>query len=80
MLLLLLHCFYVKFVYLFVRFLSISFLNEKVSQGGFCLWMTVMFMGAIVYGVRYTIPEYLCTFLVAGGVSVFALFKVIMAI
>jgi hypothetical protein len=41
--------------------------------------MTVMFMGAIVYGVRYTIPEYLCTFLVAGGVSVFALFKVIMA-
>ena len=39
-----------------------------------------MFMGAIVYGVRYTIPEYLCTFLVAGGVSVFALFKVIMAL
>jgi UDP-galactose transporter B1 len=35
----------------------------------------VMFMGALVYGVRYTLPEYLCTFLVAGGVSVFALFK-----
>jgi UDP-galactose transporter B1 len=35
-----------------------------------------MFMGALVYGVRYSIPEYLCTFLVAGGVSVFALFKV----
>lgn len=30
-----------------------------------------------MYGVRYTIPEYLCTFLVAGGVSAFALFKVI---
>jgi uncharacterized membrane-anchored protein len=42
--------------------------------------MTVMFMGALVYSVRYTIPEYLCTFLVAGGVSVFALFKVIMAL
>ncbi|KAG0614699.1 hypothetical protein M758_6G196900 [Ceratodon purpureus] len=35
----------------------------------------VMFMGALVYGVRYTLPEYLCTFLVAGGVSIFALFK-----
>ena len=29
-----------------------------------------------MYGVRYTLPEYLCTFLVAGGVSMFALFKV----
>ncbi|EFJ14223.1 hypothetical protein SELMODRAFT_120711 [Selaginella moellendorffii] len=36
----------------------------------------VMLMGTILYGVRYTIPEYLCTFLVAGGVSIFALFKV----
>jgi hypothetical protein len=36
----------------------------------------VMFLGAIVYGVHYTIREYLCTFLVAGGVSLFALFKV----
>ncbi|KAG6553245.1 hypothetical protein Mapa_004979 [Marchantia paleacea] len=35
----------------------------------------VMLMGAIVYGVRYTIPEYLCTLLVAGGVATFALFK-----
>ncbi|XP_024545589.1 UDP-galactose/UDP-glucose transporter 3 [Selaginella moellendorffii] len=35
----------------------------------------VMLMGTILYGVRYTIPEYLCTFLVAGGVSIFALFK-----
>ena len=41
------------------------------------IWcVTVMFMGALVYGVRYTLPEYMCTFLVAGGVSVFALFKV----
>lgn len=38
--------------------------------------VAVMFMGALVYGVRYTLPEYLCTFLVAGGVSMFALFKV----
>ncbi|CAM6128091.1 unnamed protein product [Calypogeia fissa] len=35
----------------------------------------VMFMGAIVYGVHYTWPEYLCTILVAGGVASFALFK-----
>ena len=38
--------------------------------------MAVMLMGAVVYGVKYSIQEYLCTFLVAGGVSVFALFKV----
>ncbi|CAM6046025.1 unnamed protein product, partial [Sphagnum compactum] len=35
----------------------------------------VMLMGAIVYGVRYTLQEYLCTLLVAGGVSIFALGK-----
>ncbi|TXG56467.1 hypothetical protein EZV62_017780 [Acer yangbiense] len=35
----------------------------------------VMFMGTLVYGIRYTLPEYLCTFLVAGGVSMFALMK-----
>ncbi|KMZ56937.1 UDP-galactose/UDP-glucose transporter 3 [Zostera marina] len=35
----------------------------------------VMLMGALVYGIKYSIPEYLCTFLVAGGVSVFALLK-----
>lgn len=35
----------------------------------------VMFMGCLVYGVSYTVPEYLCTFLVAGGVSTFALLK-----
>ncbi|KAG6744404.1 hypothetical protein POTOM_053124 [Populus tomentosa] len=35
----------------------------------------VMFMGCLVYGVSYTVPEYLCTFLVAGGVSAFALLK-----
>lgn len=35
-----------------------------------------MLMGAIVYGIRYTVPEYVCTLLVAGGVSMFALLKV----
>ncbi|KAL0364048.1 UNVERIFIED_CONTAM: UDP-galactose/UDP-glucose transporter 3, partial [Sesamum angustifolium] len=35
----------------------------------------VMLMGALVYGIRYTIPEYVCTLLVAGGVSTFALSK-----
>ncbi|XP_010044716.1 UDP-galactose/UDP-glucose transporter 3 isoform X1 [Eucalyptus grandis] len=35
----------------------------------------VMLMGTLVYGIRYTIPEYICSFLVAGGVSTFALLK-----
>ncbi|KAI3911767.1 hypothetical protein MKW92_012301 [Papaver armeniacum] len=35
----------------------------------------VMLMGTLVYGIKYTLPEYVCTFLVAGGVSVFALAK-----
>ncbi|KAK8493713.1 hypothetical protein V6N12_019300 [Hibiscus sabdariffa] len=35
----------------------------------------VMLMGTLVYGIRYTFPEYMCTFLVAGGVSAFALMK-----
>ncbi|KAK4763706.1 hypothetical protein SAY87_013144 [Trapa incisa] len=35
----------------------------------------VMLMGTLVYGIRYTFPEYVCTFLVAGGVSSFALLK-----
>ncbi|CAD5186012.1 unnamed protein product [Musa acuminata subsp. malaccensis] len=35
-----------------------------------------MLMGTLVYGIKYTIPEYICTFLVAGGVSSFALSKV----
>ncbi|KAJ9172173.1 hypothetical protein P3X46_015444 [Hevea brasiliensis] len=35
----------------------------------------VMLMGTLVYGIRYTFPEYVCTFLVAGGVSTFALLK-----
>ncbi|QHN83463.1 UDP-galactose/UDP-glucose transporter [Arachis hypogaea] len=35
----------------------------------------VMLMGTIVYGIRYTFPEYVCTFLVVGGVSTFALLK-----
>ncbi|KAG0562688.1 hypothetical protein KC19_9G164700 [Ceratodon purpureus] len=33
----------------------------------------VMLIGALVYGVHYSIQEYLCTFMVAGGVSVFAM-------
>ena len=40
------------------------------------VWWAVMLMGALIYRVHYTIPEYVCTLLVAGGVSVFALFKV----
>ncbi|GMP83368.1 hypothetical protein CsSME_00037307 [Camellia sinensis var. sinensis] len=35
----------------------------------------VMLMGSLVYGIRYTFPEYVCTLLVAGGVSMFALSK-----
>ncbi|XP_028762102.1 UDP-galactose/UDP-glucose transporter 3-like [Neltuma alba] len=35
----------------------------------------VTLMGTLVHGIRYTIPEYLCSFLVAGGVTTFALLK-----
>ncbi|XP_009778519.1 UDP-galactose/UDP-glucose transporter 3-like [Nicotiana sylvestris] len=35
----------------------------------------VMLMGTLVYGITYTIQEYVCTLLVAGGVSMFALSK-----
>ena len=34
-----------------------------------------MLMGTLVYGIRYTIPEYVCSLLVVGGVSTFALLK-----
>ncbi|XP_057534262.1 UDP-galactose/UDP-glucose transporter 3-like [Amaranthus tricolor] len=34
-----------------------------------------MLMGTLVYGIRYSFSEYLCTLLVAGGVSIFALSK-----
>jgi UDP-galactose transporter B1 len=35
----------------------------------------VMLVGALFYGIKYTLPEYICTFLVASGVSLFALSK-----
>ncbi|XP_020596111.1 UDP-galactose/UDP-glucose transporter 3-like [Phalaenopsis equestris] len=35
----------------------------------------VMLMGTLVYGIKYTLPEYICTSLVAGGISAFALSK-----
>ncbi|XP_078429641.1 UDP-galactose transporter 3 [Wolffia australiana] len=35
----------------------------------------VMLMGTFLYGIRYTLLEYICTLLVAGGVSSFALMK-----
>ncbi|KAK4399780.1 UDP-galactose/UDP-glucose transporter 3 [Sesamum angolense] len=35
----------------------------------------VMLMGTLVYGIKYTFPEYVCTLLVAGGISTFALSK-----
>lgn len=37
---------------------------------------TVILTGTLLYCVKYTFPEYLCKFLVAGGVSSFALLKV----
>ncbi|KAC9845605.1 hypothetical protein R6Q59_006754 [Mikania micrantha] len=35
----------------------------------------LMIMGTFVYGIRYSFQEYLCSLLVAGGVSIFALAK-----
>ena len=37
----------------------------------------VMLAGTFIYGRQYAPAEYMCTLLVAGGVSVFALFKVL---
>jgi len=55
-------------------FLSLdSALWVFLTIDSFC---TVMLMGTLLYGVKYTLPEYFCTFLVAGGVSTFALLKV----
>lgn len=39
--------------------------------------MAVMLVGALFYGIRYTLPDYICTFFVASGVSLFALSKVL---
>jgi hypothetical protein len=58
--------------------LGISFDNcvIKLFCSTFYSICTVMLMGTLLYGVKYTFPEYICTFLVAGGVSSFALLKV----
>lgn len=55
-----------------------SLAGLSCSDINYCLlyFYAVMLMGTLVYGIRYTIPEYICTFLVAGGVSTFALLKV----
>uniref|UniRef100_M1CEL5 UDP-galactose transporter n=1 Tax=Solanum tuberosum TaxID=4113 RepID=M1CEL5_SOLTU len=59
-----------------------SFIMLKIWSNGksggapwWSYWSAVMFMGTLVYGIRYTIPEYVCSLLVAGGVSLFALSK-----
>lgn len=36
----------------------------------------VMLMGRFLYNIRYTMPEYFCSGIVAGGVCLFALLKV----
>jgi len=51
-------------------------MDISVMDGIWFWFVAVMLMGSLVYGIRYTLPEYLCTFLVAGGVSTFALMKV----
>ncbi|WMV28482.1 hypothetical protein MTR67_021867 [Solanum verrucosum] len=59
-----------------------SFIMLKIWSNGksggapwWSYWSAVMFMGTLVYGIRYMIPEYVCSLLVAGGVSLFALSK-----
>jgi UDP-galactose transporter B1 len=51
-------------------------MDISVMDGIWFWFVAVMLMGSLVYGIRHTLPEYLCTFLVAGGVSTFALMKV----
>jgi len=67
---------------LFVVFLKFKFILRLCKGTLKCLTKdslhlnAVMLMGTLVYGIRYSFPEYVCTFLVAGGVSTFALLKV----
>ncbi|KAG6531564.1 hypothetical protein ZIOFF_005378 [Zingiber officinale] len=53
----------------------LSFLN--LAQNVLCLaWsFIIILVGVRVYGINYSFPEYVLTFLVAGGVSSFALLK-----
>ena len=51
--------------------------NFWVSMFSNCMFsLAVMLMGTLVYGIRYSFSEYVCSLLVAGGVSMFALSKV----
>ncbi|CAI0387609.1 unnamed protein product [Linum tenue] len=61
-------CIYVVFMLAYINFMVIVLAKSSKM-------IPVMLMGSLVYGIRYTLPEYLCTFLVAGGVSTFALLK-----
>lgn len=57
-------------------FIQIGCIPTLFLLNGLFFLFSVMLMGTLVYGIRYTIPEYVCTLLVAGGVSTFALLKV----
>ena len=50
-------------------------ITSKMIINKICCFI-VMLMGTLVYGIRYSFQEYLCSLLVAGGVSIFALAKV----
>jgi hypothetical protein len=68
-------------MYLNILSLNVFFLNIACSIFDYSPLTsnsiyTVMLMGTLLYSVKYTLPEYFCTFLVAGGVSSFALLKV----
>ncbi|KAJ6913416.1 LOW QUALITY PROTEIN: hypothetical protein NC651_015815 [Populus alba x Populus x berolinensis] len=58
-----------------LRCCGVLIMDISVTDGIWFWFVAVMLMGSLVYGIRYTLPEYLCTFLVAGGVSTFALMK-----
>ncbi|KAL5992162.1 UDP-galactose/UDP-glucose transporter 3 [Asimina triloba] len=57
------------------RFEHLAFLNLAQNVVCFFWSLLMMLMGTLIYGIKYTFPEYVCTFLVAGGVSAFALMK-----
>ncbi|KAL0447066.1 UNVERIFIED_CONTAM: UDP-galactose/UDP-glucose transporter 3 [Sesamum latifolium] len=59
------------------RFEHLAFLNlaQNVVLAKSSKMIPVMLMGTLVYGIKYTFPEYVCTLLVAGGISTFALSK-----
>ncbi|KAK3258461.1 hypothetical protein CYMTET_32492 [Cymbomonas tetramitiformis] len=52
---------------------NISYPAQVLAKS--CKMIPVMIVGTILHRKRYSLTEYLCAFFIAGGISIFALFK-----